>query len=281
VDQDALTELYRRLVDLDEYRPVELVDQSTFGLVLRVEELSTGESRILKVSPDSSVALHACQRLEREAMALGRFQHPHIVHLHGLREVPVGPCLVLEDLGDETLDELSQEVDPLGLLLQIAEALEVLHADGLVHRDVKPANIVKAAGDRAVLIDFGGCFHPDMTQWTAPGHLVGTLPYVAPEIYRGGLVTAAADWFSWGVCLFSLLEGRLPFEPGPYEEEVPGGSLPPVVFQKIVYPGPVADLIQACLSWDPRKRPGSSQELRNILEAPEGWIRRFRRMLGI
>lgn len=278
MEQDALAEVYRRLVGSDAFRPLELVDQSTFGLLLRVEEVASGERRILKVAPDDAPALHARERLKREADALGRFDHPHIVTLHELLEVPAGPCLVLEDLGDETLDQLDPDADPLELLLQIGEALEALHAAEVVHRDLKPANIVRAPGNRAVLIDFGGCFHPDMSQWTAPGHLVGTLPYVAPEIYRGGLVTPAADWYSWGVCLYRLREGKIPFEPTCYEEEVPGGAVPDHSFGTIPSWSNEAKLVRTCLHFDPRKRPRSVAEVRAILEAEEEpwqWLRRL------
>jgi serine/threonine protein kinase len=277
---DTLEELYQCKVALARYLPREILDQSTFGILFRVEDRESGKTRVLKVAPDGPASLHASQRLKREIQVLERLDHPNIVKLLGVEEVPAGPCLVLEDLGDETLDRLAPEADPLELLFQISQALEVLHAKEVVHRDLKPANMVRAPGNRAVLIDFGGCFHPDMSQWTAPGQVAGTLPYIAPEVFRGGLVTPAADWYSWGVCLYRLLEGAVPFEETQYELEVPGGSLPSFPFTRLSPNSPEATLIQACLHWDPRQRPGSKAELRTALSEGGGAWRRFLYWLG-
>jgi serine/threonine protein kinase len=271
---------YQKWIGLDEFEPIRVLDQGRFGVLFRVRHRDHGYTRVLKVRAEGPERLAACQRLEREAQVLPNFRHKHVVRLHEVLFVPVGPCLVLEDLGDQALDELPElegrpeEVVPL--MLQVAEALEFLHAGGLVHKDVKPANIMRTPDQRAVLVDFGGCIHPDLPRWTEPGMVAGTLPYMAPEVYRGELIGPASDWFSWGLSLYRILEGDLPFGETSYEDAVVDGQIPEIPMEEVDPDSPVGAAILACLEPDPARRPASLAEIRHLLGQPVGLFTRLK-----
>lgn len=271
---------YDEWIGLDEFEPLRVLDQGRFGVLFRVKHREHGYTRVLKVRAEGPERLAACQRLEREAQVLPNFRHKHVVRLHEVLFVPVGPCLVLEDLGDQPLDELPElEGDPdkaIPLMLQIAEALEFLHDGGLIHKDVKPANIMRTPDDRAVLVDFGGCLHADLPRWTEPGMVAGTLPYMAPEVYRGELIGPESDWFSWGLSLYRILEGDLPFGDSSYEEAVVEGLELSLPMEEIDPDSPVGALIRACLDSDPGRRPASVAQIRHLLGQPTGLVTRIK-----
>ena len=271
---------YRDWIGLDEYEPLRVLDQGRFGVLFRVRHKEHGYTRVLKVRAEGPEKLAACQRLEREAQVLPHFKHRHVVRLHEVLFVTVGPCLVLEDLGDHPLDELPElEGRPevaVPLMLQVAEALQFLHDGGLIHKDVKPANIMRTPDDRAVLVDFGGCLHPDLPRWTEPGMVAGTLPYMAPEVYRGELIGPASDWFSWGLSLYRILEGELPFGDTNYEQAVVECEVPEIPMDEVDPTSPVGQLILACMDADPARRPTSVEEIRHLLGQDVGLLTRVK-----
>lgn len=274
---------YQTWIGLEEFEPLRVLDHGRFGVLFRVRHREHGYTRVLKVRAEGPERLAACQRLEREAQVLPHFRHRHVVRLHEVLFVAAGPCLVLEDLGDQPLDELPElEGDPdtaVPLMLQVAEALQFLHDGGLIHKDVKPSNVMRTPDGRAVLVDFGGCLHPDLPRWTEPGMVAGTLPYMAPEVYRGELVGPESDWFSWGLSLYRILEGELPFADSSYEEAVVTGQVPEFPMEEIDPRSPVGHLIRACLDPDPRRRPAGLDEIRHILGQPVGLVTRLRAWL--
>jgi formylglycine-generating enzyme required for sulfatase activity len=243
------------------YGDAEFLGKGAMGAVLRCRDRKLDRWVAIKlirgVSDD-----HRRERFQREAQALSRIHHPHVLRLYDYGVLQEGPYMVLELLEGSSLEPGGEA--PLETLLPVAEALDAVHAAGLLHRDVKPANIVRTPEGRVVLVDFGLALDDDATRITRTGHLVGTPNYLGPELFRGELWSEVGDWYSWGATLFAMFEGRPPFTMEQVTAWASGTvSLVPR-FQETPVGGP-RELLERCLSTDPARRPKSSAEVREIL----------------
>jgi serine/threonine-protein kinase PpkA len=157
-----------------------------------------------------------CERFLREGKTLARLSHPHTVTIHDIGNVGELYYMAMEYLPNGTLKErIAAGLSPeqgLTYIRQIASALGYAHAQGLVHRDVKPANILFRADGVAVLSDFGIAKSlDDRTQFTQAGFAVGTPSYMSPEQARGQKIDGRADLYALGVVLYEILVGKLPY----------------------------------------------------------------------
>ncbi len=176
------------------------------------------------------------ERFFREARAAGRLSHPGIVTVYDVEEDPeTGPYIVMEYVPGRTLDQLlsaeNHRLSPataLDLTEQLARALHYAHSQCIIHRDVKPANIIVTEDGRAKIADFG-IAKLDLTQFTATGQVFGTPSYMSPEQIEGEEVDARSDLFSLGVILYSMLTGYRPFQ----------GNSAATISYKLVYKDPV------------------------------------------
>ena len=156
-------------------------------------------------------------RFRQEAVAAARLAHPGIVSIYDTCSEGGTEAIVMELVPGQTLRERLDEPTPVdpwqaaGLAAQVAEALEAAHRAGLVHRDVKPANVLLAGDGRVKVADFGIAKAVAEADLTQPGLMVGTAKYVAPEQVEGGPVDARTDIYSLGVVLYEMLCGRPPF----------------------------------------------------------------------
>jgi serine/threonine-protein kinase len=157
-------------------------------------------------------------RFEREAHAVAGLSHPHICLLYDYGEVDGRPFMVLEFLTDGTLEDRLDKGRPLPdpvaerIAREVSSALAHAHAAGVLHRDVKPTNVLFDSESRAKLADFGIARVGDESTLTEAGTLLGTAAYLSPEQSRGEPVTPATDVYAFGVILYRMLTGRLPFE---------------------------------------------------------------------
>ncbi|MEO3886342.1 serine/threonine-protein kinase [Nonomuraea sp. B5E05] len=155
-------------------------------------------------------------RAEREAQALARIDHPGIVRVHDVLDAPDGPWIVMDYVQGTVLGALIKRAplsEPAVVRIgaQALDALAAAHAVGVLHRDVKPDNILITASSSVVLVDFGIATIEGHERITVLGHVIGTPDFIAPERIRGTPVGPAADLWSLGATLYTALEGRPPF----------------------------------------------------------------------
>lgn len=156
-------------------------------------------------------------RTFREARAAGRVAHPGVAAVYDVLEEGGHPWIVMQFVESRTLGDLIRDDGPMApaaaadVALQLLEALRAAHAAGVLHRDVKPDNVLLTPDGRAVLTDFGIATTEEETTVTSTGVLVGTPSYMAPERAAGGRASPASDLWSVGVTLYMAVEGRSPF----------------------------------------------------------------------
>jgi serine/threonine protein kinase len=160
----------------------------------------------------------ARRRAVREAQMAARISHPNVVGVYDILEEDGRPCIVMELVPFRSLRDAVAEDGPMSpteaarVGLSVLAALSAVHEVGVVHRDVKPANILLGPEDRVVLADFGIAKAADSPALTASGILLGSPSYLAPERARGGRAGAASDLWALGASLYAAVEGRPPFE---------------------------------------------------------------------
>jgi eukaryotic-like serine/threonine-protein kinase len=158
------------------------------------------------------------ERFEREARAAAALAHPNICRLYDFGDTDGRRYIVLELLTGGSLEDRLPSGQPLSnpeaarIVQELASALAYAHAQGVVHRDVKPANVVFDEDRRAKLTDFGIARLTDLSTLTEAGTILGTAAYLSPEQARGEAVGPAADVYAFGVILYRMLTGQLPFE---------------------------------------------------------------------
>ncbi|MER7613213.1 serine/threonine-protein kinase [Nonomuraea wenchangensis] len=158
------------------------------------------------------------RRTFREARAAGRVAHPGVATVYDVLEEDGHPWIVMQLVRSRTLGEAIREDGPLSphdvakIGVQLLQALRAAHAAGVLHRDVKPDNVLLAEDDRAVLTDFGIATTEDDSTVTRTGVLIGTPAFIAPERAAGGRASPASDLWSLGVTLYQAVEGHSPFQ---------------------------------------------------------------------
>ncbi|MEM6472321.1 MAG: serine/threonine-protein kinase [Planctomycetota bacterium] len=189
------------------------------GVVLSAFDKNLDRSVAIKILyPHLAARGSARRRFEREARSVASLSHPSIMPIHRVVADAGPPYLVLAHLRGGSLQDKIDREGPLELeaslsiAMQIADALAAAHRQGVVHRDVKPGNILlEEDGHRVVLSDFGLAQTLDEMQLTASGMIAGTPPYMSPEQAAGGAVDPRSDLFSLGSVLYAMWTGREPF----------------------------------------------------------------------
>jgi serine/threonine-protein kinase len=213
------------------------------------------------------------RRFVREARLAARLSHPNVVRIFDVGEDEGRPFIAMEYVEGQTLAELlagrgplpAAEVARLGV--QACAALAAAHAAGLVHRDVKPQNLILGKDGVLRLGDFGIAVGHGATQLTLAGTVLGTAGYLAPEQARGERVTAAADIYAVGAVLFELLTGEPARRAGSLTElGTEDGLRPPDVARRAPNaPTELVEAIAACLAVRPEDRPPSAAALAQLL----------------
>ena len=201
----------------DRYEIQEEIGRGGYSVVYRARDRRIGADVAIKLLvPPPAAARLARQRLRREVQAVRQLSHPGIVQVFDVAEDGPWGFVVMEyvagpDLAVRIRDHGPLDTDSVARLgREIAEALAVAHRRGILHRDVKPQNILLAPDGRARLTDFGSARLAGMATLTQTGGLVGTLDYAAPEVLAGARADARSEAYSLGVTLFYALTGVLP-----------------------------------------------------------------------
>lgn len=164
-------------------------------------------------------------RFEREACLAASFSHPNVVTVYDLGKTENGsPYIAMEYVGGGTLKDLIGAGGVLEarhaarIALEVSRALEEAHRHGLIHRDIKPPNVLLTEAGEAKVADFGVAKVTEATSFTEPGALVGTVHYLSPEQAAGQALTPRSDLYSLGIVLYEMLSGTRPFEAESWEE---------------------------------------------------------------
>ncbi|WP_179235499.1 serine/threonine-protein kinase [Streptomyces sp. CS113] len=257
------------------YRLIAKLGHGGMGTVWRAKdetvdrEVAVKEPRVPDHLPERERA-NAFERMRREARAAARLDHPAVVDVHDVAVVDGQPWIVMELVRGRSLGDALQE-GTLGareaarIGLEVLGALEAAHAAGVLHRDVKPDNVMLGRHDRVVLTDFGIAQIEGETSLTDTGGFVGSPEYIAPERVLGQRPGPASDLWSLGVVLYAATEGVSPFRrsntPATLQSVLNATPAPPASAQ-----GPLAEVITGLLAKDPARRPDAAR-VRALLDA--------------
>jgi serine/threonine-protein kinase len=255
------------------YEVIEELGRGAMGVVYRARDPFIGRLVALKtITPGLLDNPDLLQRFYREAQAAGRLQHPNIVIIYDLGEADGLPYIAMEFLEGNSLEKLIQNTPnmPLGqkldIIIQLCRGLEFAHKNGVVHRDVKPGNIIVMTDGTVKVVDFG-IVRLSSTSMTSTGMVIGTVGYMSPEQAQGEHVDARSDLFAVGVVMYELFAYQKPFagnnvaavlikivteDPSPLE-----GAAPQV-------PPQLCEIVHRCLNKNPAERYQSLEDL--ILE---------------
>ena len=245
---------------------VQAIGSGGMGVVFRARDTVSGRDVAIKMlGADHWRDEHAVKRFVLEARALARLTHPAILRIHEIHRGEV-PFFTMELLEGQTLEEsLQGERPPLPVLIRrllpVLEALEHCHESGLVHRDVKPRNIFVTHTGESRLMDFGIVKGIGNTSMTGAGIVMGTPQFMSPEQILGTDVDHRADIFAFGITLYQVITGELPFAS---ESEVFTSSAPGLRDRADV-PAEVAAAVARCLMRSPANRFQSAREVLQAL----------------
>ncbi|MGW1222844.1 serine/threonine protein kinase [Streptomyces californicus] len=233
-----------------------------------VKELTAG----LYVAEADRLVLHA--RTQKEARAAARITHPGVVTVHDVIEYDQRPWIVMQYVDGPSLADAAKESGEIApreaarIGLHVLSALRAAHSAGVLHRDVKPGNVLLARDGQVLLTDFGIAAIEGDSTITRTGELVGSIDYLAPERVRGGDPGPASDLWSLGATLYTAVEGTSPFR-----RTSPISTMQAVVTDEPPAPvnaGPLGPVITALLRKDPDDRPTAAQTEQMLLDAMEG-----------
>ncbi len=262
---------------LDRYEIEQLVGYGGMGLVFRGHDTDLHRVVAIKTIASGLSSLGPVrQRFVREARAVASLAHPHIVSVHDIITTGPVPAIVMQYVAGPTLDQHLREHGAmpwrsvLQLAVQLCDALDTAHRSGLIHRDIKPGNVLlEANGTRAMLTDFGLVRVLDNKTITRTGVLAGTPEFMSPEQAWGKPLDSRSDLFSLGSLVYTMLAGISPFsasEPMASLNLLCNESHRPLADHSAEIPRQVTQLVDKLLSKQARRRYSTAGEVRDHMQ---------------
>jgi hypothetical protein len=259
------------------------IGEGGFGAVFRGKQIATGREVALKILHPHNVADETIvARFRREAEACSRLRDPHTVTTYDFDETPDGILyLAMELLRGQSLHQVQKSDGPLpyervlGIMDQVAASLAEAHANGIVHRDMKPENVfieTREGGDHVKVLDFGIAKvvsdEKSVPALTAVGQTLGTLEFMSPEQLRGQKLDGRADLYALGMMAYEMLTGHLPFSSAKSPIDIINFHMrqeppaPSKLSDKVAIPAPVDAIILKMVAKDREKRFADANALR-------------------
>ena len=253
---------------LGDYRIEGIVGAGRMGVVYRAIDRSGQQVALKVLREDVAIDDVYRERFRREGAMLASLAHPNVIPIHGRGEID-GSLYIATQLTDTTLRNVIQDgpipVDiAMAILVAMADGLDAAHAAGIVHRDVKPANVLMDPGPRVYLTDFGLARDPTGIALTAPGQVLGTIDYMAPELLDGERVGAATDIYGLACLAVETLTGTVP-----YVRDTDAATMyahiveppPSVSERRPELPKALDDVVAGGMAKDPADRPPTAGTL--------------------
>lgn len=264
---------------LDSYEIVELLGAGAYAESYRARDIRTGDTVVLKIANPTLFADPAnYNRYRREAEVARRLNHPSVQHAVDAGESRTEPYLVLNYIEGMPLRLRLRSFPgpvPIDLALdwgrQLADALVYLHDQGVVHRDLKPENLLVTPDDRVVIADFGTAQLEGARRltWRHLSEALGTPDYMSPEQVQGERGDARSDIYAWGVIMYEMLTGRVPFEGDNWMAVMAGhlqGTPKPIRKSRPEVPPALESVVLHAMRRYPDHRYPSAKELREDLD---------------
>ena len=266
----------------DRYVIEDKIGQGGMSYVYRAHDKKLGRVVALKVLKEEFCSDEDfIKKFKNEAMSAARLTHPNIVAAYDVIEEGELHCIVMELIEGITLKnyiarkgKLSNR-ETIGIAIQAAEGIEAAHKNGIIHRDIKPQNIIISKDGKVKVADFG--IAKAVTSETVNAAVIGSVHYISPEQARSGIADARSDLYSLGITMYEMITGRVPFE-GENTVSVIMSHLEepleaPQKYNKDIYPA-LQDIIMKLTRKRPSERYGSAQELirdlKQAIREPEG-----------
>jgi serine/threonine protein kinase len=270
---------------IDSYKILEVLGRGGMGVVYRATDTTLDRDVALKMM-DVLIASdpNFLKRFQSEAKALAKLQNPNIVGIFALRQTEFGVCIIMEYVKGKTLaDLLKQSVllpvhRVVHIFKQLLTALDHAHKGGVIHRDIKPGNVMLAESDIVKVTDFGLAKIQKTNVSTVTMGTAGTLYYMSPEQIRGlGQVDARGDIYSAGMALYECLTGRVPFKAEDSDfavaQMIVEGRIPPPDKLNASIPKELAKIVVKSIDKDPAKRYQTAAEMVTALEKFEATLK--------
>jgi tRNA A-37 threonylcarbamoyl transferase component Bud32 len=261
---------------LEHYAITDVLGQGGMSVVYRARHRLTDQEVALKILPPDLAAHNQVKtRFLEEARALAQLDHPNIVHLYNFGQDDGCLVLAMQLVAGSTWERLILTRGMLdwqtscAIAIDVLKALELAHGRGVIHRDMKPSNVLVRSDGSALVMDFGIAKMTTSTRLTATGQTMGTVRYMSPEQVRGQEVDGRTDLYSLAVTLYESLCGVTPFDGDSHFEIMTAhltASPPPLAERGVSVPPELEKLVMDGLAKSPDRRPSSARQMRALLE---------------
>ena len=280
VSSGALLQLNPGTVLDKRYEIIRLLGQGGMGAVYQAYDRELERQVGLKlIRSDMAANPEILKRFKQELILARQITHKNVIRIFDLGQSEGLKFITMEYIDGENLQALLRHKKKLGpaeaanIMAQVCRALEAAHAEGVIHRDLKPQNIMLDKSGRAYVMDFGIARSMVGEGMTQTGALIGTPDYMSPEQAKGLTLDARSDLFSAGIIFYEMLSGQVPFDAdttmGKLWKRTNESARPLNELDKSI-PQPLSDIVRRCLEIDPQKRFASATEMLHSIETWQG-----------